>query len=98
MSFEKSIFPDNLKIAKVTPVFKAGDNTELSDYRPISALLFVFEILELVIYDFISINTYLIQGFSIKNSLVFRKDIQPAMHFYNLQTKYTTILSKTTLL
>ena len=32
--FEKcflSIFPDDLKIAKVTPLFKAGDNTELSN-------------------------------------------------------------------
>ena len=35
VSFEKSIFPDSLKIAKVTPIFKVGDNTELSNYRPI---------------------------------------------------------------
>ena len=27
LSFEKSIFPDGLKIAEVTLVFKAGDNT-----------------------------------------------------------------------
>ena len=44
------------------------------------------------------INTYSIQTFSIKNSLAFTKDTQPAMKFYNLQTKYTTTSSKTTLL
>ena len=38
LSFEKSIFPDGIKIAKCTPVFKAGNNTELSNYRPISVL------------------------------------------------------------
>ena len=26
LSFEKSIFPNDLKIAKVTPIFKAGNN------------------------------------------------------------------------
>ena len=31
--FEKSIVSDNLTISKVTPVFTAGDNTELSNYR-----------------------------------------------------------------
>ena len=41
LSFEKIILPDDLKIANVTPVFKAGDNTELSNYRPISVLTWV---------------------------------------------------------
>ena len=38
ISFEKSIFPDDWKIVKFTPVFKSDDNTELSNYRPISIL------------------------------------------------------------
>ena len=46
LSFEKSIFPDDLKIAKVAPVFKAGDNAELSNYRLTSALPCFSKILE----------------------------------------------------
>ena len=37
-SIEKGIFPDTLKIARVTPLFKGGDPTDVSDYRPISVL------------------------------------------------------------
>ena len=47
----KSKFPDDLKIAKVTPVFKAGKNTELINYRPISVLPCLFKILERVMYN-----------------------------------------------
>ena len=51
LSIEKSIYPDDLKIAKVTPVFKAGNNKELSNYRPISVLAFFSKILETLMYN-----------------------------------------------
>ena len=51
LSFEKGIFPNDLKIAKVTPIFKAGNNTELSNYRPISALPCFSKILERDMYN-----------------------------------------------
>ena len=35
---EKGVFPDDLKIVKVTPVDKAGDKRDISNYRPISVL------------------------------------------------------------
>ena len=66
MSFEKSIFPDDLKIAEVTPVLKAGNNKELSNYRPISVLPCFSKILERVMYNRLYNNTYSIQTFSVK--------------------------------
>ena len=38
LSITKGIFPDDLKIAKVTPIYKAGEKTKVSNYRPISVL------------------------------------------------------------
>ena len=40
-----------LKIAKVTPVFKAGDRSSLGNYRPISVLPVFSKILEKIIYN-----------------------------------------------
>ena len=37
-SFECGVFPDNMKVAKVIPLFKAGDRSLFSNYRPISLL------------------------------------------------------------
>ena len=50
-SVEKGVFPDKLKIAKVTPIFKAGDSTESSNYRPISVLPIFSKILEKIMYN-----------------------------------------------
>ena len=46
LSFEKGIFPDRMKIAKVTPVFKGNDSADLSNYHPISVLPCFSKILE----------------------------------------------------
>ncbi|XP_065639614.1 uncharacterized protein LOC136072343 [Hydra vulgaris] len=37
-SIRQGIFPNQLKIAKVIPIFKGGDLTNVSNYRPISIL------------------------------------------------------------
>ena len=44
LSFEDNIFPDNLKLADVSPVFKAGDDTIKKNYRPVSVLPVVSKI------------------------------------------------------
>ena len=51
LSFEKTIFPDNIKIAKVTPIFEAGNNTELVNYGPISVLPCLSKTFERVMYN-----------------------------------------------
>ena len=38
LSFEKAIFPDYMKIPKVTVVFKGGGSANFSNCRPISVL------------------------------------------------------------
>ena len=50
LSFEKARFPDSLKIAKVTPVYKSGDSSSLSNYRPVSVLPCFSKMLERIMY------------------------------------------------
>ena len=43
LSFETGIFPDQLKIAKVIPLFKSDDKRIINNYRPISVLPVFFQ-------------------------------------------------------
>ena len=45
-SFQSGIFPDCLKHAVVTPIFKSGTSTDSSNYRPISILPLLNKIIE----------------------------------------------------
>ena len=50
-SIKKGIFPDALKIAKITPIFKSGDDSTVTNYRPISVLPAISKILEHILYN-----------------------------------------------
>ena len=51
------VFPDNLKIAKVVPLFESGDSEIPTNYRPISVLTYFSKIFEKVLYG--RLNDYL---------------------------------------
>lgn len=46
LCFKEGCFPDNLKIAKVVPIYKSGDNEIENNYRPISILPSITKIFE----------------------------------------------------
>ena len=48
------IFPDCLKIAIVIPIFKKGQASDVSNYRPIALLPFLSKIIERCIFDRLS--------------------------------------------
>ena len=50
LSIKQGIFPDNLKIAKVIPIFKQGSRLLCDNYRPISVLPTLSKIFEKCIY------------------------------------------------
>ena len=44
------VFPSELKLARVVPIFKAGDSSALTNYRPISVLTFFAKVFEKIGY------------------------------------------------
>ena len=45
-SFNTGVFPAELKLATITPIFKKGDKTNVSNYRPISVLPLLSKVFE----------------------------------------------------
>ena len=72
-SFTTGVFPDLLKISKVTPIHKEGPTDDVNNYRPISLLSIFDKIIEKVmykrLYNFLQSNNVLF-----KNQFGFRKN------------------------
>ena len=51
MSLMHSIFPSELKLAKVVPIFKSGESDKVHNYRLISVLSFFSKIFEKIMYN-----------------------------------------------
>ena len=52
-SISEGIFPSELKLARVVPIFKSGDPSLITNYRPISVLSFFSKVFEKVMYNHI---------------------------------------------
>lgn len=50
-SFADGIFPNNLKTARVLPLFKSGSCKQMSNYRPVSLLSAISKVLEKIMCD-----------------------------------------------
>ena len=50
-SLKSGIFPDDWKCARVIPLFKQGDASDLNNYRPISVISVVAKVFERIVYD-----------------------------------------------
>lgn len=83
--------PDDLKIAKIIPVYKSDDKKIVSNYRPISVLPAFSKILEKLVYnrllDFINQHNLLS-----KDQYGFRKNISTSMALIDLTDKISTSL------
>ena len=51
LSIKQRTFPDNVKIAKVIPIFKQGSSSLCDNYRPISVLPVLSKVFEKCIYN-----------------------------------------------
>jgi hypothetical protein len=51
LSLSRSDFPDDWKKAKVTPIYKSGNKSDVGNYRPISVLPIVSKIIERAVHD-----------------------------------------------
>ena len=49
--FNVDIFPEQLKVAKVSPIFKVSKIEEIGNYRPISVLPIFSKVLERIMYN-----------------------------------------------
>ena len=63
LSLKQGIFPENLKIARVSPIFKKDEKFLFNNYRPISVLPCFSKLLEKIMYNrlykYLSDNNYL---------------------------------------
>ena len=51
MSLQLGVFPEEMKIARVTTIFKGGEVSDLGNYHPISVLCCFSKILEKIMYN-----------------------------------------------
>ena len=57
VAIDTGLFPNNMKLAGVSPVFKKGDRLDKANYRPVSILSSLSKIFEKLLFN--QINDYM---------------------------------------
>ena len=70
---EKGVFPKNLKVGRVTPIFKKGDAQLFGNYRPVCTLPIFGKIFEKIIFNRLH-NFFSSKGIIYDNQFGFRKN------------------------
>ena len=92
MYFTRYIVPDEMKIARVIPLFKSGDQEAFANYRPVSILPCFSKFLEKVIYNrLLSYITNL--GIFCNNQYGFRKGHSTSLALVDLYDKISSALA-----
>ena len=89
LSIYHGIVPDEMKIARVIPVFKSDDQSLFTNYRPVSVLPSFSKFLERIIYNRL---VHYLQSFNIlcDNQYGFRKDHSTSLAIIDLYDKIST--------
>ena len=98
LSLKQGIFPENLKIARVSPIFQKDEKFLFNNYRPMSVLPCFSKLLEKIMYNrlykYFSDNNYLYEkqfGFQAAHSTEYAV-IQVISQYYRLSKKTITQL------
>ena len=51
LSFENNCFPEDLKLAEVSPVFKKNDDLDKENYRLVNVVFHVPKVFERIVYS-----------------------------------------------
>ena len=81
LSLRTGIFPDCLKLARVTPIPKGGDSTNAGNYRPTSVLPIFCKVFEKVVYK--QLYTYFEQ-----NNILYEHQYGFRKHMTTVQATY----------
>ena len=90
-SISDGIFPDALKLADISPIFKKGNETDKVNYRPISLLPAISKVYEKIIY--IQLEEFMHDKFN-KLLCGFRKQHSTQHALLNLLQNWQTNLDK----
>lgn len=89
----EGVFPDTLKVAKVSPIYKSGSKTDPGNYRPISVLPVISKIFEKILH--IRLETHLQTiNFIYKQQYGFRSKSNTLAATIDLVTKIKSNIDK----